>query len=480
MEVHSLEDRTDRIPECQCPPCKKLKNINSKLKEAKELVAQLEAKQVAIKSEFNMAHDPVTGKLPVEVTARVFSVAMNDWSRLPTPLREGVSVVQAPLLFGTVSRRWREIAWSTPSLWTDLDIKSCREIDCVNSTTKAINMINQYSARWGDLILDIPDQCIPRLGGDAESGSRLTDITIYPFPEPPDRRLAKLHLPNATPRNVTCSYLAFRGLEINWAKATKVDFSLLFVDECLQLFRVAPQLMDCTIRTIVLGSDITYPIPLRPVVLNSLKRLSIAFGSDVTPSMLLSHIQTPFLEDVIYCGADLIGLKSLIIRSSCLLGSLSLSFFEDVSEIVDLLRNTVQLKDLDFIYCHLTNEFFDLLGATASIPPGELGGGFLPLLTQLRINRPSLEFSWNAFASMLAPTGPEPEGNHRRPLSKVSFYLERIHQSPPYINEFAVSRLLKAIQQGVHLSIRQGSDYLDLLEESRKFHENHHQGAEDV
>ncbi|CAA7270682.1 unnamed protein product [Cyclocybe aegerita] len=513
MEDHSLgEDRTDRTPECQCPSCHKLKSINSKLTEAKQLVEQLVAEKVAIKVELNMAHDPVTGKLPVEVTVRVFSVAMSDWGRLPTPLYEGISRV--PLLFGAVSRRWREIAWSTPSLWTEVDIcisstrvttqmdllkewlersgqlplliglccsQRCSEIDSIYFTNKAIDILNQHSARWKDLILDIPVQCIRRLGGDVESGSRLTDIAIYPSPEQsqPDRHLTKLHLPNATPRNVTCADLTFRGLEINWAKVTKVDLKLLFVDECLQLFRVAPQLMDCIIGGIVPGSD-TYPIPSRLLVLNSLKRLSISFDN-VTPSMLLSHIQTPFLEDVIYCGPDLIGLKSLIIRSSCPLSSLSFSFIGAQSpEVVDLLRNTARLKDLDLEYCHLTDEFFDLLATTASLPPGGLGEGFLPLLTQLKISNPTIDFSWNAFASMLAPTGSEPEGNHRRPLSKVSFYLERhLHIGPgPYIDEVAVSRLLKAIQQGVHLSIRQGSGYLDLLEESRKFHEGRHREAE--
>ncbi|CAA7270684.1 unnamed protein product [Cyclocybe aegerita] len=117
MEVHTPEDH-----ECQCFPCQRFRNLDSQLEKAKQLVARLAFEKEATKSAINAAHDPITGRLPIELTTRIFALAMSGWNYLPSFMDSKRNTVRPPLLFGAICRRWREIAWLTPSLWTEVDI----------------------------------------------------------------------------------------------------------------------------------------------------------------------------------------------------------------------------------------------------------------------------------------------------------------------------------------------------------------------
>ncbi|CAA7270683.1 unnamed protein product [Cyclocybe aegerita] len=253
----------------------------------------------------------------------------------------------------------------------------------------------------------------------------------------------------------------------------------LFVDECLQLFQVAPQLTYCDLQRIINGSA-NHPIPQRPTVVSSLKRLSIAIY-DIPPFLLFGRIQTPALEYVDYSSNTLVGLKSLVTRSASPLHSLSLLGVESqMHDIIDLLRATTWLKELNIDDCPVTDEFIDLLAITASIPLHEVADGFLPHLQKLEIRVLWAEFSWNSFASMLAaPSTSEPETNHRRPLSSVSFHMPVNDVDPSrFINEEAILRLTEVTERGFDLTIGYGNKIADLLAESRKFHEDRRREAE--
>ena len=94
-------------------------------------------------------------------------------------IKEDLSI---PISLGAVCSYWRGIAWSTPSLWSSLVVRVTRKHDPHMVTDIAhswlsrlgqlslsvrnsmyvsalVEIINQYSTRWSDLDLYIPDSC---------------------------------------------------------------------------------------------------------------------------------------------------------------------------------------------------------------------------------------------------------------------------------------------------------------------------------
>ncbi|KAF8907885.1 hypothetical protein CPB84DRAFT_241972 [Gymnopilus junonius] len=67
----------------------------------------------------NEIHDPITSRLPPEVTAMIFQLCVRSrLVSLPPPKHPIESFSQ--LVLGAVCRAWRAIAWSTPRLWTSI------------------------------------------------------------------------------------------------------------------------------------------------------------------------------------------------------------------------------------------------------------------------------------------------------------------------------------------------------------------------
>ncbi|KAF5309508.1 hypothetical protein D9619_012344 [Psilocybe cf. subviscida] len=94
--------------------------------EAKALWQTLERHISDCKSGFNAKVDRVTGILPTEVTSLIFELYVDNSQVSQQSARKphGIHTVPCniPLRLGAVCRRWGEIAWSLPVLWTTLVI----------------------------------------------------------------------------------------------------------------------------------------------------------------------------------------------------------------------------------------------------------------------------------------------------------------------------------------------------------------------
>ncbi|KAF8958474.1 hypothetical protein BDZ97DRAFT_1442261 [Flammula alnicola] len=74
------------------------------------IVLQYE-RQCLLTTQINLQHDPFTHYLPVEIASRIFTFYVDDsW-----PTKK-----YAPLLLAAVCKAWREIAFSTPRIWTSI------------------------------------------------------------------------------------------------------------------------------------------------------------------------------------------------------------------------------------------------------------------------------------------------------------------------------------------------------------------------
>ena len=153
------------------------------------LLERLRLKCYDLKRKINRLQSPIVHQLPPDVMSTIFEFCLPDFAvhqLYPYP-KDDLSI---PLSLGAICNYWREIAWSTPSLWSSLVVRVPSKYDshmatgiaqewlarsgrlplsiCILSTSyndavsALADIINQYSARWSDLDLYIPDHYYQR------------------------------------------------------------------------------------------------------------------------------------------------------------------------------------------------------------------------------------------------------------------------------------------------------------------------------
>ena len=177
------------------------------LAELDTLLERLKLKRYDLKRKINRLHSPIVSHLPPDVTSTIFEFCLPDFTdhRLLPYTKEDLSV---PLSLGAICSYWRDIAWSTPSLWSSLVVRVPNEHDfhmatgivakewldrsgqlplsirvlskTYNKTISALaNIINQYSTRWFNLDLYIPDQYYQLFHGTDNHAPILKSIRFH-------------------------------------------------------------------------------------------------------------------------------------------------------------------------------------------------------------------------------------------------------------------------------------------------------------
>ena len=224
------------------------------------------------------------------------------------------------LTLGAVCKKWREIAWATPELWTFLrmpdipdndrsssfslqvelakewlgrtanlplrisletQVRASRKIPSFNAQVgELIEVLNLYSRRWQCLDIYIPKMYLPLFHNlpseSAQNGPerllkhlRLDGFGLYdktPIPFNTDGELLK-------PTKVTLGLLYVRPLWVDWGNVTSLNCSSLFMDEFLELIRLASSLSDFTVG--IENRHDGFPIPDAPFIHSQLRKLTI-------------------------------------------------------------------------------------------------------------------------------------------------------------------------------------------------------------
>ncbi|KAF9449407.1 hypothetical protein P691DRAFT_774698 [Macrolepiota fuliginosa MF-IS2] len=111
-KFHSTPDEINFI-------CEELRCLDASSHQSAHVIE----KRVSLNRRLNIIRSP-TGRLPAEVLSAIFKlVAPQSIASLRTTapedeLADAISKFHFPIHLGAVSKRWREIVWSTPSLWT--------------------------------------------------------------------------------------------------------------------------------------------------------------------------------------------------------------------------------------------------------------------------------------------------------------------------------------------------------------------------
>lgn len=104
-----------------CSPCLQDMELQSQIEE-QSLSTQLEIKRHVLRMHINANHDRFIHKLPLELACHIFVLTLPTYELKTLGGRDAREANYATLSLGAVCRKWRQIAWSTPRLWSTLSI----------------------------------------------------------------------------------------------------------------------------------------------------------------------------------------------------------------------------------------------------------------------------------------------------------------------------------------------------------------------
>ncbi|PPQ71764.1 hypothetical protein CVT24_006526 [Panaeolus cyanescens] len=344
-------------------PSAELKVVEARIQVVSSLLASLFDQSHQLKGRINDIHCPLIRLLPPEIIAEIFRCCLPDF--LPFCIDEFTDTKKyaVPLTLGAVCGAWRKIAWSTPSLWSEvtlrvtnpscvpsqatlldewltrsgqlpLNIRLCSTEDVSwGGTTPEGFMValNKHSERWKLLDIRFPSLCYKFFPVEEEGKSfpMLSSVLLKP-PGGQGDRIHRVNLPN-TPQlhhvNLSCLYL--RSLSFQWDALRSLELDSFYNDECVEMLRQATNLVKFTIRKL-LGGDDRHEMPENPIVIPCLEEMIIHNDKDTDITQLVSNISTPKLTFLSYTGEGNTRcprqeLISFITRSECQLKSLHLA-----------------------------------------------------------------------------------------------------------------------------------------------------------
>jgi len=421
-ESCSVEDGHGR-----CNPCSKFATLQAQIQEVEKTLLNLRIAQRSLISDINFQHSSFIRDIPNEVVRLIFSFCRDppprhredsesQLRRLSVFPRSTKSQSQnfCMLKLGAVCKKWREIAWATPELWTSLRMPDIPEgsspsfglqvelaqewlsrtanlsldISLETQATsrnpkfnphvgKLIEAINSYSGRWQCLDICIPKMYLslfhhlPSETAQNEKG-RLQHLRLHGF-----RLFLKSHVAfNADgdflkPTKVTLGPLSVRLLRINWENVTSLTCTFLFMDEFLELIRLAPKMTDFVVA-ITRGHD-NLTIPSARLIHSQLRKLMIKHSDDLVLDFLFNKLTLPSLESFSYEISSEMTTQSnalieLLERSHPPLRHLSLARVSmDIGNFFVLMTCIPQLEEIEIVF-EETTRYFDFflakLGAT--------------------------------------------------------------------------------------------------------------------
>ncbi|KAJ3516031.1 hypothetical protein NLJ89_g1371 [Agrocybe chaxingu] len=488
--------------------CRDLKNLEAQISTTKTFLAHLESHLLVLRSEYNRAHDHFTHRLPPEIISRVFGFCAS---------REGEL---SPFDLGAVCKRWREIAWSTPQLWTSLDVDlNWLEI---NSQTRSwliqewlsrsgelplsisvtyvktdmaplplaileniLDVLNRFSRRWRDLDLSIPFALLPALCGDGDGVSILNTLRISP-PEILDdaeeelvHRLAyPFQITNASPslQRVAITSFPFSMVGINWQNVTDVSFDDIPIYDFHSLLREARNLIKCIVDIKDDGSRFSAPPSIeRPCLIDLDIGLHQTFQT--SPSLIFDPISLPRLKKVTYRPGyqPFAAFAAFIERSRCSLEALILDevhegegmdiILMNEDALWNLLWNLRTLTTLVFNIPVVAKKFFDLLYIPYSPTTNPDQPIFLPQITSIRHDCDEVMFSWDRVIRS-ATSRLKLRGEDGQPILRLLEF--QVHELER-LDELLVARICHTVASGVEIRIKRGLE--DVLETHRREYE---------
>lgn len=448
-------------------------------------------------------HSPKICLLPSELLSHIFTFCIATFHPL-NPRRSYIeSGTITPLFLGSICRRWREVSWMTPQLWSTLyihlvsqNIKVVNQlivqwlyrsgqlpldicISCKNTIDRNYDMrqfknelldlirtVNHYSDRWRYLGILIPASFFENFTSspncpleylyiDPPDGQPVNDKS-YPLSMEGLTKLKKLHL----------SSVYLKCFKLQWENITHISAYSFYVGECLKLLRLCPQLVCCSFPCVIdsINEDSEEKHDIKTIFIPTLKFLSLGCEVQFDTSSILDKLVLPSLEEFQYNSyqnaLEIESILSLINRSSCSIRTFCLQSARlPTIEMHLLFKGMPTLKKL-LIFSKiqlandrtLTNIFVNDVG---------LGTDILPDLEILEY-KGNQAFAWADLPSILEGTSPASTVPIRRPLRAAKITVTDFCR-PYFFYRKQISRYMAFLKKGSLLWLY-NEDSNDLLE----------------
>jgi hypothetical protein len=495
-----------------CSPCEERAAILDQIK-------QLKSKYDAIGTARNAIHDPFVHKLPPEIASHILHLSLptlNNGIEDPKDIHKQWSIIRkgwaAPLKLGAVCRKWRQLAWATPNLWTTLYIRIKASItpstaeslpgllcewlgrsgavpltiyffpyedflednttDYISPWTDAldatadlvIDFLNMHSGQWRNLHLRASSAILERFKCSTEP-KQLVSIELADTinkETPPLKFMMESEL-NLT--HLKLVYFPPTSINVRWDNITHATFYQITIDEGLDFLRRAPSLEYYCVY--LYGRDDNDEISLNPIVHPRLHSLNLS-----TPSKeFLDTVNLPSLQEWIQntrgghlpLGAMLSFLK----RSRCPLKVLNLNAdprrSADFRCLLEILPSLESLRlsfskafDSATLMDDILIRIFRSASGSSDTSVDALLESFLPNLQfmECRTGSTHAPFSWDRIPQLYFQ-------GHRRSLTL------KCAATNSHISDKTALRLLQIVDEGFDLQIPDATQNGDFLENFR-------------
>ncbi|KIM38261.1 hypothetical protein M413DRAFT_447996 [Hebeloma cylindrosporum] len=468
-----------------CSACTEDIELEREIKELESLIEKLHVKRRALRTVMNENHDQLINKLPPEIASKIFI----HYSLPPGHFTNDNG--SSPFHLGAVCQKWRQLAWSTPRLWSSILIKfkvtvpypcqllaeqlkhsadapltvalvaySSRLIDD-DVYLEVIKLLNKHSSRWHTMHIALPTRFLRHFCGSS-GGNILNELIIRPFKKSTEGREAHdaatfSMKSQPSPTSLTLARYRLASIDIVWNCITGAKVEHLAVDECFELMRRAPLLESLLLFESIPSSGL-FPIPTERIILPQLRSLEIWNTEDETIGPdILDRICAPSLKSWIHqtpeYSPSLGHLTSFIEQSSFSLKLLKIGGGRHLYDhLHTILHQLPSLESLELRFRFRNQDvpvdhFINRLCFSDDSSP------FLPHLQTLAIG-PRLPFPWEDLLRIFSQS-------HRRSLAV------KIQAKAGFSHETA-DELLELVDAGINLRIlRDGYGKSDLLEEHR-------------
>ncbi|KIM45534.1 hypothetical protein M413DRAFT_343054 [Hebeloma cylindrosporum] len=379
-----------------CSPCQERASILRQIK-------QLTVKYHTLGSAINTSHDPFTHKLPPEIASHILCLCLplldngKDYRKAVHGLWSIQREWAAPLKLGSVCRKWRQLAWATPGLWTTLYIRikpsmppstaellldlirewlgrsgvlpltvyffhreisisaDPEDFDCI-----LIDTLNTHSGRWRNLYLKATAEIVSRFkfSGSTEPkqlvGLELTN-TIAPWGIPESMMESELNL-----THLKLEGFPLTSISIRWDNITHATLSNVSNDESLDFLR-----RSACLEYLCACAYGPFKITQKPILHPRLRSLDLDTGylEDVLDATtLLSLEEWTASKDQCLPVEELF---SFLKRSGCALKVLDIDIGPQC--IPDLITMLQALPSLERLYLRQYELMFTIIEDTLSI-----------------------------------------------------------------------------------------------------------------
>ncbi|KAJ7685641.1 hypothetical protein DFH06DRAFT_48289 [Mycena polygramma] len=357
-------------------------------------------------------------KVPTEILAEIFIHCLPDGRRpFTTP-----DLADAPLILCGICRRWREVAISTPRLWSALHIdfdlmhkRGAYETDFYQMwlSRAGATPLSLYLQNEDDSLSGVVDSPLKTIVGmsrqwreiEVDMGSTVASFippveTGYPLLEKlnifvlDDFPISFCEAPKLRDVSI-CQYSP--QVQLPWHQLTKLDYNEVPISLCLEILRDSPSLLDCTFR--VEGDPSALPVSM--LEHSRLQRLELG-GTINDPDPGPTGNYLPILNCMKIPGLQSLTLKfpersrriplmdispylAFMFRSSCQLHALDLVSLPTTSDgLIECLKATPSLVHLE-LTLRSTHPPVD---ADAIFAPFSEPGDCLPKLESFRVYFP--------------------------------------------------------------------------------------------